>query len=425
MKNSKTLHRRLEKEAGQKPVPSKKKKIVAAAALASVALAATVVSVTGAGYRAEQPVPPSTVVAGHMDITMGQSQGWFDTYGVRTGTIPTAIDMATFAIVPGGSVQKAEEISIELSGDNIKAELTAGIQSLTGDLVAQGLTGSVSLVKGSYSPTSGTEPKPDDIATITPIADNAVAPQFSFNSAVAPADGKYTVVTALVFGDAATAGNGATAVLQDISFRLTQVREVRQQSKPWVIPDAGLRTIISRQLRIPEAGMTEADALNLTGLNLRSAPETVESIEGLQLAKNLASLTVYGAQIKSLEPVRNLDQLGAFSGEGTLISDLSPLEGHAYLTQVDLIGMPNVPNIDALTPMRNLQYVNISSNPQFTEIEALTDKLNLVVVYLSNTNVLSLEPLRNDAALQAVNALGTPVTDWDPVSHVETVYGRP
>ncbi|HEX9226705.1 MAG TPA: hypothetical protein VF885_08610 [Arthrobacter sp.] len=392
---------------------------VAAGIVGAALLAATTAGTTLGVWQEQQDGGSAAVEAGELGLELGEDRGWFDVTDLAPNNLPTPVDPASHAITPGDRLERVQEISVKLSGDNIRAELTADVKKLTGTLADQGLSGTVRLVKGSYTPTSGLHPGPD-VVTTTPISDNAAAPQFTFSSAVAPADGKYTVLIDLVFAQAAAGGTGASAVLSDTTFNLKQVRSVA--SPLWDIPDAGLRYVIAGELNVPEAELTEADALRLTQLDLWQVP--VSSIEGLQVAKNLTGLGLGRTMVSDISPVTGLDKLESFSGAQTLIADLSPLAGKG-IKSIDLSGMSAITDLAVLSPMIDLESVNLSFNPQLSDLSALSGKNKLNDIYIRNTNVSNLEPLRNDLALTVIDATNSKVTDWSPVAHVATVLGRP
>jgi len=377
---------------------------------------------TLSGWHDKQDAAPAPVSAGSLSFTNGADHGWYDMTGAVQGTPAPSIDPASFMVSPGDRLEKAQEISIELTGANIAAELTAGVKSMTGDLAVQGLTGTIRLVKGSFDPASGNSPNAAVVAS-TPILNNAVAPQIAFNSAVASADGKYTVVTDLVFNPASGAGQNVSAVLEDTTFVLKQVRQA--PAKAWVIPDNWLAYYVSTSLGVPVDKLTTTDALKLTTLDLSGGGgmyNSVSSLEGMQYATNLTSVNLSYTKIADLSQLSGATKLTDFIGRSmSNLTSIDPLAG-LMLVNIDL-EWTQIQSISAFAGMSTLQNVDLLGVVPVTDITSLAGKQNLVRLVIDYTSVNSLEPLRFDAALAYFSGRAIPANDWSPVYNVSTVIG--
>ncbi|KIC68700.1 hypothetical protein [Pseudarthrobacter phenanthrenivorans] len=425
MSQNETLH-----TAPGTPRPESKKnktrtRVIAGVAGTVVAAAAVTMAVdpasTLSAWDSKQQGPQGAIVAGDMSIDVGVDHGWYDASGIASNQPAMPINPASYALTPGDRLEKAQEITIKLTGDNISAQLLANIKHLDGDLASQGLSGTIRLVKGSYSPDSGVQPGADVITT-TPIIDNPAAPQFTFTNAVTPADGKYTVLTDLVFDQASVLGQSAQGILNDTDFVLHQVR--KEAPKPWVIPDPYLGYAISQQLGIPQEKLTTADALQLTSLDL--GPNggffpNLASLEGLQYATNLTKLDISWTKVDSVAPLAGATKLTDFTANhASNLTSIDPLAGlklvnfNTEWTQID--------SVAALAAMDTLQRVDMFGDLALTDISALAGKPNLAYVSVGYAHSLnSIEALRFDNALTYVNAQQTGVTDWSPVNNVATV----
>lgn len=398
-------------------------KVVAGLAGAAIVVGAVGAGTTGASlstWEQSQQGTPGAITAGNLGFTAGTNHGWFDTAGMSSGSPATSVDPGTYAVIPGTQLEKAEEISVKLTGDNVAAKLTADIKNLDGDLATQGLSGTIRLVKGSYDPASGVQPA--QVIATTPIVTNPNAQQFTFNKALSPADETYTVLTDLTFSQAAVLGQSTSGILNDTTFNLQQVRP--ETPKPWVIPDPYLGYVISQQLGIPQEKLTTADALKLTVLDV--GPNggfypNLSSIEGLQYATNLTKVDISYTKVSDTSPLSGATKLTDFTANhADSLTSIDPLAGLKlvnFTAQWTQIG-----SINAFSAMDTLQKVDLLGDLALSDISSLAGKPNLTYLSVGYAHPLSsLEPLRYDAALTYVDARQTAVTDWSPVNHVATV----
>lgn len=173
-------------------------------------------------------VQGGTITSGNLDVETVGTPAWMDVSPDRTDA-PHSINLSTFKIVPGDTVEGTFGLDLALEGDNMVAEFDVGGAGATGDLIAntEGVTVTYSVFDDAGDPVTGAQ----DIALGTTAvvnfasADNPVA---GLPTLPATTDGvaDYTVVVTAAF-DENTPDRvrvQATADLQDLSAGLTQIR---------------------------------------------------------------------------------------------------------------------------------------------------------------------------------------------------------
>src|SRR5436309_10193583 len=86
------------------------------------------------------------------------------------------------------------------------------------------------------------------------------------------------------------------------------------------IPDPGLNAAIREALQKPSGPLTEQDLLTLTNLNARN--RNVSNIEGLEAARNLASLDLEINHISNLSLLRTLTNLLTLDASGNPVTNV-------------------------------------------------------------------------------------------------------
>lgn len=167
------------------------------------------------------------ITAGSLDVSPEGDAAWFDVspdVDHGAGATRHSIDPATFLIVPGDTVEYNQALKLDLAGDNLKANLTIDVPTLT-DVAGQPTFDS--RLTGEYRVYLG------DTATGTPIGTGATPLGNSLvvndlTPASASTDDTYTVVITFNF-DSGTEGQelvgvNAKALLDDLHVTLDQVR---------------------------------------------------------------------------------------------------------------------------------------------------------------------------------------------------------
>ncbi len=168
-----------------------------------------------------------------------------------------------------------------------------------------------------------------------------------------------------------------------------------------VVPDLVLRVKINRELGLGNGNtspVTRAQVESLTNLNANSnlnySEPKITSLEGLQYATNLNSLSFCANQV----------------------SDISVLSGLTSLTKLDFYDN-QVSDISALSDLTNLQDLNFSIN-QVSDISVLSGLTNLKSLSFSNNQVSDLTPISGLTDLEWLSFDGNRVTDLTPIRNI-------
>ena len=132
------------------------------------------------------------------------------------------------------------------------------------------------------------------------------------------------------------------------------------------IPDEQLLQAIKETLFIHHRPIYESDMLRLNWLD--AVYSGIESLEGLQYARNLESLYIVGNEVEDLSPLADLDFLMFLNASENNISSIEPLRG-LFIFDLDL-----------------------SYNP-ITDISVLSSLEDITLLYLHGTNITDISVL--------------------------------
>ncbi len=155
---------------------------------------------------------------------------------------------------------------------------------------------------------------------------------------------------------------------------------------------------VAEQLGIYFRNVTEVDMKNLTYLNAQHA--NIESLQGLQYAKDLSSLSVYYSQLDDISAISQLEKLEDLYLFGNEISDIQALAGLTKLWALNL-ERNNIHDITSLAKLTNLEWLYLDSNEiddltslaGLTKLETLSLESNVISDITSLANLLDLTDL--------------------------------
>ena len=174
------------------------------------------------------------------------------------------------------------------------------------------------------------------------------------------------------------------------------------------IPDDILERTVREALDKPEGKLTKGDLASLTELTPISPPRgpalgqtfNVESLEGLQFARNLEVLNLPAdnrGSLSDLSPLSNLTKLREINLNDQKVRDLSPL---ANLTNLEVLTLlfNDVEDLSSLANLTNLVTLNLAGN-QVRDLSALVDLTDLDILDLDLNAVRDLRPLLDNEGL--------------------------
>lgn len=195
------------------------------------------------------------------------------------------------------------------------------------------------------------------------------------------------------------------------------------------IPDLGLKTIILKILddsgHAVEGNITVSDMLNLTEVCLIS-PEaladdemlgqegyssaiisdiTIESLEGLQYAKNLTWLVIVDNEVSDISALSQTYNLEYVNLAFNKISDISAFTQHRNITTL-LLYDNDIEDITALQLLYKMETLDISTNP-VTDLSPLSGMLSLVSLHINEMDDPDLDVIALLTKLQFLAASGS------------------
>ena len=174
------------------------------------------------------------------------------------------------------------------------------------------------------------------------------------------------------------------------------------------IPDDILERTVREALDKPEGKLTRNDLAGLTELTPISPTRgpalgqtfNVESLEGLQFARNLEVLDLPAdnrGSLSDLSPLSNLTKLREINLNDQKVRDLSPL---ADLTNLEVLTLlfNDVDDLSPLANLTNLGTLNLAGN-QVRDLSALAGLTDLDILNLDLNAVRDLRPLLDNEGL--------------------------
>ena len=162
--------------------------------------------------------------------------------------------------------------------------------------------------------------------------------------------------------------------------------------------------------KIPDLGPLSG-LTNLTYLSLSCKNDF--DLFGLSDLTNLTSLSLDGCEsisdLGSLSALTNLTRLDL--GNCKKVSDLGPLSGLTNLTFLSLDGCESISDLGPLSALTNLISLNLDDCKKVSDLSPLSSLKKLGCLYISGTNVTSLNGVENMVKLLVLEAKGCKLHD--------------
>lgn len=196
----------------------------------------------------------------------------------------------------------------------------------------------------------------------------------------------------------------------------------------------GLKLILNKPVDSP---LTSSDLEQLNVVDLSNAG--IQSLAGLQYAKNLTHLRLYGNEIDDLTPLEHLTQLREVDVRNNYITSIDALAdlkdlGRLYISNNSISSIEvvrgfnrlhtfhasgnQITSLSALADADDLQWLEISNNA-ITDLTPLADKRKLKQLNVANNHIQTLDVLADlPNTLQKLNVAGNEISDLMPLEHM-------
>ena len=183
-------------------------------------------------------------------------------------------------------------------------------------------------------------------------------------------------------------------------------------AQPVHMPDPNLRTAVRESLDLPNGAPITRDAM-LQLIKLRPGSRGIENLSGVEFAKNLRELSIWGNPITDLSPIAGLTKLELLYMWGTPISDITPLANLANLINLRL-NYCNVADISPVAHLLKLEKLSLAGNG-ITDVGPLANLTQLRLLNLENNGIVDVRPLAGLRRLETLTIEGNRITDHSPL----------
>ncbi|MGU5572894.1 leucine-rich repeat domain-containing protein [Aeromonas hydrophila] len=177
-------------------------------------------------------------------------------------------------------------------------------------------------------------------------------------------------------------------------------------------PDKNMEAAVKSALGIAEADpVTSSDMLMLDQLN--AVGKHIESLVGMQFAKNLVSLDVTDNDISDISVISTLPLTSLKIGANHL-SDIHQVGAISTLSTLDLSNN-GIDSLDAITGLQNLSNLTVSHNP-IDDLSPLGKMGKLKQLDVASTKISTLEFM--PATLVGLNISNNKIADWSGMANL-------
>ena len=196
-----------------------------------------------------------------------------------------------------------------------------------------------------------------------------------------------------------------------------------QSDTPAEIPDPSLRAAVQAALGL---GSSQAPTIGhlatletLERVGSQNDPAPIRSLEGLQHAVNLETLTLRNNQIADIAPLAGLTGLQRLSLQVNEVADITPLANLTELTTLNL-GGNRIADITPLAGLTELSWLMMSAN-QIADVAALGGLDELYFLRLSGNRISDVTALAGLDSIHNLQLFGNQITDLAPLSGLDTL----
>jgi Leucine-rich repeat (LRR) protein len=197
--------------------------------------------------------------------------------------------------------------------------------------------------------------------------------------------------------------------------------EAAETSQVIDIPDMNMRAALNYHLyKAPNAEIYRHELESFQTLDLSG--KQIESIEGLQYAKNLEELSLTNNEgIEDISPISHLVNLKRLYISYNRFTDIQPLESLINLESLD-ISMNQISNIDPLRKLSSLTYLMAEDN-NISDVSPLSQLVDLTFLGLGGNEIADISPLGTLTQMRSLYLRDNQIKDISPIVNM-TVLGN-
>lgn len=179
-----------------------------------------------------------------------------------------------------------------------------------------------------------------------------------------------------------------------------------------------LKNEVSKQSGIYLRDITEADMEKIRSIEIPY--KEIDSLKGLEYAKNLHYLDLFANKISDLSILKNLTQLSHLDLSYNRIENIEALEN---LTDLNYLNLEQnmIHDISKLKKLTDLTYLNISYN-EIENIDVLANFNNLYILHANSNKISNISPLANLLDLEELNLNYNNISDITPIENLKNIY---
>ena len=158
---------------------------------------------------------------------------------------------------------------------------------------------------------------------------------------------------------------------------------------------------------------------NLITLNFHSN-DHIKSVTPLNCCKSLTELNLWHARLTTLEPLKGLNLKGLYLNWSVLVSSIEPLKEHYSMECLVLGRNRKIKSISAIQKLTNLQRLDLNQNKKLAEIRLDSSKLRYLDLCM-NKHVKTLEHVRFDSMIHLDLSNNTEIESLEPLRNCKTL----
>ena len=173
-----------------------------------------------------------------------------------------------------------------------------------------------------------------------------------------------------------------------------------------VFENPQIEALIRETLKNPTGGISQHQLLTIVKLD--ASGRNITSLNGIERMPNLVELDLRDNQVGNLDPLKKLKHLKKLNLRNNELTDISPLEQLTNLTYLNIHSNSEITSIEPLSGLVNLQTLIMAYVPIGDEIHILENLRHLSHLNLRGCGVTDLDPISHLENLYYLNLHSNP-----------------